>query len=230
MLASLLAATQIGTTGILIGVAVLALLEDSVGLGVILPAETAVVAAGAAAAHDMVPLWAVFVVAWVFGVAGDCVGFAIGRRWGRQLLDRHGPSVGLTPDRRHQADDVVERWGWWAVAGGRLLPALRVLVMPTAGASAMRLQVFLMADVAGVALWAALHATLGYLVGIGLRHATDASMVAGVIIVVAAGAGAAWWWQQRERGKPASDDGEKAESDAEADEVEAEPETADAES
>jgi membrane-associated protein len=227
VLASLLAATEIGTTGILIAVAAVSLLEDSVGLGAILPAETAVVAAGAAAAHDMVPLWAVFAVAWVFGAAGDCVGFGIGRRWGRELLDSYGPMVGLTPDRRRQADDVVEQWGWWAVAGGRLIPAIRVLVMPAAGTTAMRWQVFVMADVAGVAAWAALHATIGYLVGIGLKHATDASMVVGVILVVAAAAGGAWWWHQREtEGGAASEDAD----DAEGGEPESETESADADS
>jgi membrane protein DedA with SNARE-associated domain len=222
MLASLLATTEIGTTGILIAVAVLALLEDSVGLGAILPAETVVVAAGAAAAHDMVPLWAVFVVAWAFGTAGDCVGFGIGRRWGRELLDRYGPSVGLTPDRRQQADDVVERWGWWAVAGGRQLPAIRVLVMPTTGATTMRWQIFVMADVAGVAAWAALHATIGYVVGIGLKHATDASMVVGVILLVAAGAGGAWWWQQR-KGEGGTDAAPAEDAEAEASAPEPEP-------
>lgn len=222
MLASLLAATEIGTTGILIAVAVVALLEDSVGLGAILPAETVVVAAGAAAAHDMVPLWAVFLVAWAFGIAGDCVGFGIGRRWGRQLIGRYGPRVGLTPDRMHQADDVVDRWGVWAVAGGRLIPAIRVLLMPTAGATTMPWQAFVMADVAGVAAWAALHCLIGYVVGVGLKHANDASMVVGVIVLVALAAGGAWWWHKRKVDAAPAEAGAETEADAESETAEAE--------
>jgi membrane protein DedA with SNARE-associated domain len=94
------------------------------------------------------------------------------------------------------------------VAGGRLIPAVRVLVMPTAGATTMPVQVFVLADVAGVAAWAALHATIGYLAGIGLKHATDASMVVGVILLAAAAAGGAWWWHQR---KPPEADAEEPE-------------------
>jgi undecaprenyl-diphosphatase len=195
---SVVAATEIGTTGILVGVAVVALLECSVGLGAILPAETVVVAAGAAAANGMVPLWAVFVVAWLAAAAGDNVGFFIGRRWGRQLLDTHGGRIGLTPDRLRQGDEVVERWGAWAVAGGRLVPAVRVLLMPTAGASAMPLQVFVVADLAGAAAWAALHSGLGYLAGLGIAYANDTTLVVGVVLVAALGVAVWWWYKHRD--------------------------------
>jgi undecaprenyl-diphosphatase len=192
-----LATTDIGTTGILVGVAVLSLLEDSVGLGAILPAETVVVAAGAAAAHDLVPLWAVFVTAWVFGATGDMIGFTIGRRWGRELIAKYGGKVGLTPARLRQADDVVEEWGAAAVAGGRLIPAVRVVVVPTAGASTMPWKTFVLADIAGAGVWAALHTGLGYLAGVGLQYVNDTSMVLGVALLVLLGAGGAWWWTRR---------------------------------
>ena len=218
----LLAATEIGTTGILIGVAVLALLEDSIGLGAILPAETVVIAAGAAAAHDLVPLWAVLVTAWVFGAAGDMIGFTIGRRWGRELIAKYGGKVGLTDARMEEADDVVQQWGVMAVIGGRLVPAVRVLVMPTAGASTMPWKRFVLADIVGAGLWAALHTAIGYLAGLGLQYLNDASMVLGVVLLVAAAAGGAWWWTRRRGASASADAGpepepeELAEAEAEA--------------
>lgn len=54
------------------------LLGCSVGLGVVLPAETVAVGAAAAATNDLVPLCSVFLVAWVCGVAGDSAGFLMG--------------------------------------------------------------------------------------------------------------------------------------------------------
>lgn len=211
MTALLLAATDIGAPGILLAVAVVALLEDSVGLGAILPAETVVVAAAAASAHGMVEWWAVFLVAWTFGALGDTVGFGIGRRWGRTLIDRYGDRVGVTPDRVDQADDFVERWGVVAVGGGRLIPAVRVLLMPTAGASTMRWQSFVLADIAGAGLWAAVHTMVGYLIGLGLEHADDASLFVGVILLVAAAAGIVWWVRRRrhhDADLPADDGGQ----------------------
>lgn len=155
--AGVLAATSTGALGVLGAVALCTLLECSVGLGVVLPAETVVVGAAVAAANDVVPLWSVFLVAWACGVAGDSVGFLIGRRWGRRLLDRYGPRLGLTAERARRADDVVARWGTLGVAGGRFVPAVRILVMPTAGMSEMPWRRFVVADAAGVAGWAAAH-------------------------------------------------------------------------
>jgi undecaprenyl-diphosphatase len=196
-MAQLLAASDIGAPGILLVVGLVSLLEDSVGLGAILPAETVVVAAGAAAAHGLVEWWGVFLVAWIFGAAGDMIGFGIGRRWGRTLIERYGDKVGLTPKRVEEADDFVDRWGVLAVAGGRLVPAVRVLLMPTAGASTMRWQSFVLADLAGAGLWAAIHTMVGYLVGVGLKHANDAVLFGGLIVVAVVGAGTVWWMRRR---------------------------------
>jgi membrane protein DedA with SNARE-associated domain len=157
-----------GATGVLVAVGVCTLLEDSIGLGVFLPAESVVIAAGVASAAGHVPLWAVFAVAWVGGVAGDTIGYLIGRRFGPRLIERHGARVHLTPERLTDAEAVVTRWGPLAVVGGRLVPALRVIVMPVAGAAGMGLVPFLAADAVGVAAWAGLHLGIGYLAGRGL--------------------------------------------------------------
>lgn len=198
-MAHLLAASDIGAPGILLVVAVVSLLEDSVGLGAILPAETVVVAAGAAAAHGLVEWWTVLLAAWIFGAVGDMIGFGIGRRWGRTLIDRYGDRVGLTPKRVEEADEFVDRWGVLAVAGGRLIPAVRVLLMPTAGASTMRWQSFVLADIAGAGLWAAVHTMIGYLVGLGLEHANDTALFGALIVLVVVGAGAVLWIRRRRR-------------------------------
>jgi membrane-associated protein len=70
------------------------------------------------------------------------------------------------------------------VAGGRLVPAVRILVMPTAGASSLPWRRFVLADVAGVAAWATLHVTVGYLVGLGIDQLDDRTLI--VLLAVAA--------------------------------------------
>lgn len=199
MSGAVLAATTAGAIGILAGVAGCTLLECSVGLGVVLPAETVVVSAGAAAANGVLPLWAVFVVALVFGAAGDNIGFAIGRRWGGRLVERYGPRVGLTPARARRADDLVARWGVLAVAGGRFLPAVRILVMPAAGATGLPWRRFAVADAAGVAGWAALHVGIGYLVGLGFDRVSGRGLV---LALAAAAVALAAWLIVRHRRRP----------------------------
>jgi len=65
-----------------------------------------------------VPVWAVFLVAWVFGAAGDTIGFLIGRRWGHRLIDRYGERVHLTRARVQEVDDFIVRWGPWGWPAG----------------------------------------------------------------------------------------------------------------
>lgn len=193
---SLLAASGTGASWIIAGVALMCLLEDSVGLGVVLPAETVVIAAAASAAHGMVPLWAVFLVAWLCAAAGDTIGFCIGRRWGRVLLDRYGARVGLTPPRIDQADAFFDHWGVLGVAFGRLVPAVRTVIMPVAGASNLDWRRFVVADLFGTAVWATLHVTVGYLVGLGLNDAARSGLVVGLVLLAVGGVAGWWAWRR----------------------------------
>jgi len=157
---------------ILLIVGLCALLEDSVGLGMILPAETVLVAAAAAAAAGMVSVWPVLAVAWACGTAGDFAGFSIGRHFGPRLVARFGPRLRLTPERVARARDFVRKWGIVGIAAGRFIPALRILVMPVAGITRMAPGRFLAGDAIGVAGWASLHVSIGYLIGFSVsRHA-----------------------------------------------------------
>jgi membrane-associated protein len=181
---------HLSSWAILLVVGLCALLEDSVGLGIILPAETVVIAAAAAAAAGAVNVWAVLAVAWSCGLAGDCIGFWIGRHSGQRILDRYGPALRLTPDRIAKANNVVRRWGVLGVAAGRFIPAVRILIMPSAGIARMPFVLFLIGDMVGVAGWASLHVSMGYLVGFGLdRHAGPGSVLGIIVIAVAVAVG-----------------------------------------
>lgn len=201
MITPVLATTQASAGWILVGVAVLCFLEDSVGLGAILPAETVVIAAAATAANGAVPLWSVIVVAWIFGAAGDMVGFWIGREWGPKLLDRYGDQIGLTPERVGAAEAFVRRRGTVGVAAGRLIPAVRLLVMPVAGTAGMAWPRFVLADLVGVGIWATLHGGVGYVVGKGIDRADDGLLVLLVLTVGGIVAGIVWLIRRYQQGR-----------------------------
>ena len=73
---------------LLVGVLVFA--EDSVMLGFVFPGETAAVLGGVLASKGGVSLGGILAVVVVCAIVGDSAGYAIGDRWGRQLL-RLGP-------------------------------------------------------------------------------------------------------------------------------------------
>jgi membrane protein DedA with SNARE-associated domain len=128
------------------------------------PGEFGVIFAGAVAAQDgevqIVPLVA---VVWVASALADSAAFALGRRYGRGLLERHGPRVRVTPERLARLDGWFERWGTPLVALGRLLPVARPLGPFVAGTSSLPYYRFLRWNILGVTLFSVTFPLLGYL-------------------------------------------------------------------
>jgi membrane protein DedA with SNARE-associated domain len=71
--------------------------------------------AAVAASQRRLDLAAVIVVAVVAGEAGGLCGYAIGRRWGRQLLERPGRHQARREKVMERGEGLYARWGWLAV-------------------------------------------------------------------------------------------------------------------
>ena len=72
-------------------------------------------AAAVAASQRRLGLAAVIVVATVAGEAGGIGGYAIGRRWGRRLLERPGRRRAGREKVEERGERLYARWGWLAV-------------------------------------------------------------------------------------------------------------------
>jgi membrane-associated protein len=130
----------------------LAFAESGLGLGMVLPGETAVVllAASLGTAGQMVALG----VAVTLGASlGDHVGYLLGRRYGDAL----GETRAVRRLGRHHYDratDLLRRRGGTAVFMTRLVPVVRTLTPAAAGASGLEYRRFAVASLSGSALWA----------------------------------------------------------------------------
>ena len=150
--------TSYGYAAVFFGV----LLENT---GVPVPGETMVLAGGALAHAEQLSL------GWVIGVAilgatlGDNFGFAIGRRGGRRLVERHGARIGVTPARLREFDAFFEKYGPKTVLVARFITGLRVVCAILAGGSEMTWPTFVVFNAAGAVLWSTTIALVGYFLG-----------------------------------------------------------------
>lgn len=89
-------------------------------------------------------------------VVGDSIGYAIGRKGGKPLLERLGRKFPkhFGPGHVATAERSFERWGMWAVFFGRFIALLRIFAGPLAGVLKMPYWKFLIANMLGGIVWA----------------------------------------------------------------------------
>ena len=131
------------------------------------------------------------VAATIGYLAGCVIGWVLGRYGGRELLERRGRWLHVTPDRLDQADTWFRRWGRPGVFVGTLTPVVRSFVAIPAGIFEMPLAPFLALALVGSALWSFAFVGIGYGLGAsykGFEHDfryVEYAIVAGIVLALA---------------------------------------------
>lgn len=143
--------------------------EDALFFGFVLPGETAVIVGGVLARRGNVELVWLTVAVVLAAIAGDSVGYEIGRRAGPPLLSRE--PLRRRAERVEKARDLIRRRGPAAVFVGRFVALFRSLVPALAGASNMPYRTFLLYNALGGLVWGVGNAVLGYAAGAAYQRA-----------------------------------------------------------
>jgi membrane protein DedA with SNARE-associated domain/Tol biopolymer transport system component len=177
-----------------------AALECAAFAGLIIPGESLVLASGFFAHQGLLRLDAVLLATALGAVAGDNIGYYLGRRLGRDWLLRHGSRFGLRQRRLDQAESFFRRHGPKAVFVGRFVGFARALVPFVAGTSRMPYRQFLRYNALGAVLWTLAFVTLGYVLGaswqVAERWIGRTSLVLAAAAVLMA---AVVWYRRRTR-------------------------------
>lgn len=145
-----------------LAVAGFVLLED---FGVPVPGETVLILGAVYAGAGRLNILLVALLAFLGAVAGDNIGFAIGRFGGRRLVERFGRYVLLTPERLDRATGFFERRGAIVIVIARFVEGLRQANGIIAGMTGMHWARFLVYNALGAALWVGLWTAIGYASG-----------------------------------------------------------------
>ena len=137
-------------------------------LGLPVPEESVLWVAGYLVWQGGFQLPLVLLVGIMSAVAGDTLGYWVGRRYGQPVVARYGLWARLTPPRLEMMHRFVKRYGPVAVFLARFVIGLRFLAGPLAGSLELPWRSFLIANVLGALVYVPIMVGMGYAVGVGL--------------------------------------------------------------
>lgn len=157
------------------------LLETSVLIGLFVPGDTVLIVASTAVAN-WVEFIALVLTVIVAALAGESIGFALGRYFGPYIRrSRFGRKIGERNWVR--AENYLERRGGLAVFISRFLPVLHSLIPLTVGMSGMRYRTFLAWTVPACVIWTVAYVTVGSAAADGYRELSGQLHFAGYLFV-----------------------------------------------
>ena len=169
-----------------------------------LPADTVIALGAFLAARGQGTAWGAWLATMVGNVGGALLMYQLGARLGVAWLIRRIPGLG-SPERVAQVGHRLATRGVAAVAISRLLPGIRALVPPMAGAIGLPWRGTAVAMALASGLWYGLVCWLAYTAGANAdalmaRIAAQQRIVGAVAAGVLAIGVARWWWRHRRRG------------------------------
>jgi membrane-associated protein len=170
--------------------------EDALFVGFVVPGETVALLAGVAARLGHVSLAAVLVVVVMAAVAGDSVGYEIGRHFGGRVLGLR--VLSRHRERLEDARSFLARRGGSAVLLGRWVAFFRAVMPALAGTARMPYLRFLCFNAAGGLAWGAAVVLAGYAAGASYLQVQRAlGQDTAVAVLGVALVGLLTWWIRR---------------------------------
>jgi membrane protein DedA with SNARE-associated domain len=161
-----------------------AVILGNVGLPV--PEETVLALGGFLAQRGELHLPTVIAVGVLVAIVGDNIGYWLGRRYGREALERYGRYIWVSANRLERVSAFMTRHGGFAVFAARFVAGARFLSGPVAGAMGMPPRTFVVANTLGALVYVPYAVGVGYAVSYGAGHMIERAVGRAEPIVVAA--------------------------------------------
>ena len=176
--------------------------ETGMFVGFFLPGDSLLVTAGVFAGAGQLKLAYLLSLVTLCAIAGDQLGYFIGRRAGKTLYER--------PDsrffkRKHleRAHEFYETYGGKTIIFARFVPIVRTFCPPVAGAARMNYRHYLLYDIAGGIGWVWGMVLLGYTLGRTIPNIDKRIHYVIAAVIVASFLPAAYHaWKVRARSQP----------------------------
>ena len=139
--------------------------DELESMGLPSPGETALVAAAVLASQGKLQIWLVILIGVASAIAGDNLGYLLGRRFGREVLEGRGPFRARRVMLIAAGDRFFERHGARAVFFARWIALVRFAAAWLAGINEMRFRQFFFWNALGGLSWGVTYGLVGYFAG-----------------------------------------------------------------
>jgi len=158
--------------------------ETGLFVGFFLPGDSLLVTAGVFAGAGQISLPWLLLPASLCAVAGDQLGYLIGRKAGQSLYNREDSRF-FKKTHLQRAHEFYDKHGPKAIIIARFIPIIRTFCPPVAGAAQMRYSRYLAFDIFGGVLWVCGLTLAGYTLGRKIPNIQSRlHLVIGVVIVL----------------------------------------------
>jgi membrane protein DedA with SNARE-associated domain len=134
-------------------------------MGVPSPGETALVLAAVLASEGKLRIWLVILIGVSSAIVGDNLGYFLGRRLGREVLESEGPFREQRLDLIATGDRFFAKHGPKAVFFARWIALVRFAAAWLAGINHMRFRDFFFWNALGGISWGVTYGLVGYFAG-----------------------------------------------------------------
>jgi membrane-associated protein len=158
-------------------------------MGVPSPGETALVLSAVLASQGKLQIWLVLVIGIASAIVGDNIGYLLGRKIGREVLEAPGPFQRRRVKLIAVGDRFFDRHGTKAVFLGRWVALVRIAAAWLAGINHMKFRHFFFWNALGGISWGLTFGLVGYFGGHAAANVittfgVDAAIALGVALVV----------------------------------------------
>jgi membrane protein DedA with SNARE-associated domain len=176
-----------------VGYAAVAVFVGVEASGIPMPGEAALIAAAVLASQGKLQIELVIAIAATAAIVGDNIGYLLGRRFGRRLMERPGRTKVRRQVALARGEQLFDRHGAKAVFLGRWVALLRIWAAWLAGIAGMRWRSFLLWNALGGIGWAVFFGLLGYWGGEATADLV-ARLGVGAAVAIGLGLAGVWGW------------------------------------
>lgn len=187
MLSFLLACVHLDPVGIVragsyLGIALLVFAESGLFIGILLPGDSLLFAAGIFAAGGYLAIGPLILAVVVAAILGDSAGYWFGHRLGHSIYFRKD-SWYFKREYLKRTEEFYHKYGGRTLVLARFIPIVRTLAPMLAGASHMKYGKFLSYNVIGAFIWGIGVTAIGFWLGKALPESEQYILPLALVII-----------------------------------------------